>query len=72
MAKHYDSEKSHYGHEMGGKGQHANLPTEPMFKNWENEHDYMGDHLDDGMTGIDRQMGEDASKRNKHTSPKKV
>jgi hypothetical protein len=32
----------------------------------------MGDHLDDGMTGIDRQMGEDASKRNKHTSPKKV
>jgi hypothetical protein len=64
MAKYYDS--------MGGEGKHANLPTEPMFKNWESDKVYMTDDLDDGMGGIDAQISADASKRNKHTAAKKV
>ena len=60
------------GHMPHHGGAHANLPQEVVMKDWENDHDYMGDHLDDGMSGIDRQMGEDAGKRNKHTAPKKV
>ena len=50
----------------------ANMPQEWEIKPYPKAEDYMGDHLDDTIRGVDRQMGEDKAKRNKHLAPKKV
>lgn len=55
-----------------GSGDHANMPTEVKVTTYNNPHQYMAEGLDDGISGIDKQIAEDAGKRNKHTKPKKV
>ena len=53
----------------------ANMPQDVMIKEYPKSDDYMNDtdsRMDDTIRGVDRQMGEDKSKRNKHLDPKKV
>ena len=50
----------------------ANLPQEVMIKPWPSAGSYMPENLDDGITGVNRQMAMDDSKRAKHMEPKKV
>ena len=49
----------------------ANMPQHHMMKEWPKAHDYMEGDLDDTIHGINRQMGEDASQRNRHEKPHK-
>jgi len=55
-------------------GAHANMPTELIMRSFgEPPHEYMEDHLDDTIRGIDHQIGVlDGDKRKKHTNPKKI
>jgi len=74
MARYHESKRREEEMEMEHKGrEHANMPTEVMVKDWSSSaRDMMDGDLDDGMTGIDRQLSEDASARSRYMSPKKV
>jgi hypothetical protein len=50
----------------------ANMPQEVMIKPWPDGGSYMPEHLDDTISGINRQVELDDSKRNMHLVPKKV
>lgn len=55
-----------------GSGKYANMPDSVVMRPWSEPHDYMPEHLDDTVRGIDHQIGEDESKRDRHMHPKKV
>lgn len=50
----------------------ANLPQEVMMKPWPSSGSYMPENLDDTISGVNRQIALDDSKRSKHNVPKKV
>ncbi len=50
----------------------ANMPQEVMIKPWPSAGSYLPEHLDDTISGVNRQMGMDDSKRSAHNVPKKV
>ena len=50
----------------------ANLPQEVMIKSWPSSESYLPEGLDDGITGVNRQVALDDAKRSKHNVPKKV
>jgi hypothetical protein len=50
----------------------ANLPQNVMIKAYSKNDDYMPEDINDGISGIDRQIGADNSKRKAHNVPKKV
>ncbi len=50
----------------------ANMPQDVMIKPYPKSYDYMPEGLDDRISGIDRQINLDDSKRDKHMKPKKV
>ncbi len=50
----------------------ANLPQEVMIKPWPSSGSYMPESLDDTISGINKQITMDDSKRDKHLMPKKV
>lgn len=49
----------------------ANLPQEVMIKHYPSVSGYMPAGLDDGISGIDRQMSKDNSQKMIHLSPRK-
>jgi hypothetical protein len=49
----------------------ANLPQEVMIKDWPRGYSYMGEPLDDSISGIDRQLSKDDGMRNKLMNPHK-
>jgi len=67
--RHLEREESH----MIGAGQHdfANMPQHITMKEWPSDHVGMPEDLDDSIRGIDRQMGEDNSRKHKNLSPHK-
>jgi len=86
MAKrHHDKMHGHYEGHAGRRHQEmkdagmihedhsaiANMPQGVMIKDWPKGNYGMREGLNDTITGIDRQMGEDDSKRNKHERPHK-
>lgn len=50
----------------------ANMPQNVMIKPYPKTGPYLPEGLDDTITGIDRQMDGDDSKRREHFKPKKV
>ena len=50
----------------------ANMPQNVMVKPYPVDRDYLPGSLDDTISGVDRQMGEDHSKARRHLDPKKV
>lgn len=50
----------------------ANLPQNVMIKAYSKNDNYMPEDINDGISGIDRQIGADNSKRKAHNVPKKV
>jgi hypothetical protein len=50
----------------------ANLPQEVMIKPYPQSYDYMPEDIDDGIRGVDRQIGMDNRKRDEYYKPKKV
>lgn len=50
----------------------ANLPQEVMIKPWPVEKGYIPEMLDDGISGIDRQMSLDNAQRRIGFGPKKI
>jgi len=49
----------------------ANLPQEVMIKKYPETSGYLKENLNDGISGIDSQMGKDNSKKNKNLQPEK-
>lgn len=54
------------------RSQIANLPQNVMIKPWPEAGSYIPESLDDTISGVNRQMGMDDSKRAAHMNPKKV
>jgi hypothetical protein len=50
----------------------ANMPQEVMMKQYPKPGNYMPEDLNDDISGVDRQMDMDNSKRRAHMQPKKV
>lgn len=50
----------------------ANLPQEVMIKAYPKSGPYLPEGLNDSLSGVDRQMDYDDSKRREHFNPKKV
>jgi hypothetical protein len=50
----------------------ANLPQEVMIKPYPKTGPYLPEGLDDGLSGVDRQMDYDDKQRREHFYPKKV
>jgi hypothetical protein len=86
MAKRHHHNEGHYEGMSGRRTQEmqdagmirenphaiANMPQEVMIKPWPSSGSYMPEHLDDTISGINKQMGMDDSKRSMHNVPKKV
>jgi hypothetical protein len=49
----------------------ANLPQGVVIKEYPKQGNYMGEGLDDGLSGVDKQISADKSKRKNKTSPEK-
>jgi hypothetical protein len=49
----------------------ANMPQHVMIKDWPKGGSYMPETINDKISGIDRQMDEDGSKRARHERPHK-
>lgn len=49
----------------------ANLPQEVMIKPYPVEREFMESHLNDAISGVDKQIDRDASQRQKHLRPHK-
>jgi len=47
-------------------GEVANMPQDVKYHAWPTAHDYMGGNLDDTITGINKQIGEDESAAKRH------
>jgi hypothetical protein len=50
----------------------AFMPREVMMKYYPSPYDYLPEDLDDGISGVDRLMGMNDSKRDEHMKPKKT
>lgn len=50
----------------------ANMPQNVMMKAYPKEGGYLPENLDDTLSGVDRQMSKDNSKKMSHLDPKKV
>jgi len=50
----------------------ANMPTEVVFKQYPASSGFLPENLNDGMSGIDGQMGLDNAKKRGSLKPKKV
>ena len=77
MAKRYfegarENGSSDGGMMPSGMGSHANMPTEVVMKEWSKTQVGMPESLNDGITGIDGQIGADNAKKHSGLSPKKV
>lgn len=88
MARHHDAMKQYHrmsqahGHmtDMADEdgmikndySQVANMPQNVMMKPWPDGGSYMPEKLDDTITGVNKQVMADDSKRNSHLHPKKV
>ncbi len=55
-----------------GQGSFANMPTTLVMREWGKTQVGMPENINDGMSGIDSQIGADNSKKNAHMLPKKV
>jgi hypothetical protein len=55
-----------------GHGQHANMPQEVVMREFGKSHYGMPENLNDGMGGIDKQIGTDEGDLHKRMKPKKV
>jgi len=75
---HYEGHESRRTQEMQDAGMirenHAaiaNMPQEVMIKPWPSMGSYLPEGLDDTISGVNRQMGADDSKRSAHNVPHK-
>lgn len=78
MGGHYEGHQGRRHQEMMDAGMihedHsaiANMPQGVMIKDWPKGGSYMPENLDDTIKSVDRQMGEDGSKRSRHERPHK-
>lgn len=70
VTEHHMEEKD--GHMIRNEhSKFANLPTEVMFKEYPRPEAYMDFDMEDNIRGIDKQMGEDNSKRKAGFNPHK-
>jgi len=65
-------EASDGGMMPSGQGSFANMPQQVVMKEWSKTQVGMPESLNDGITGIDGQVGADNSKKHSGMSPKKV
>lgn len=68
MAKKYYSKNS----SLSGQGNHANMPTEVIMKDWGLTQADMPENYDDSMEGVDKQIALDNKLKKAHMVPKKV
>ena len=50
----------------------ANMPQEVKMHTYPDVHEYSPETLNDKLSGVDHQIGEDNAKKHKHMHPKKI
>lgn len=70
--KFYDQSTMYDGMIKQNNTSFANMPTETVFKQYPASGGFLPENLNDGMSGIDSQIGLDNAKKRGSLKPKKV